>query len=197
MIGVVVIEKPEWVLWDSIHQILYTAHSDKKKSGGLQVTASYTGEELQEKLSGGKCFVAIDDTRVIGTASVVIKKTNRWFCKGLSAYYMLDAVLPEYQGRGVYTLLDAARDEYVNQKGISVIYMHTSERNKKMQAIKEKQGYRLVALSVSSKTDYYSVIMVRWLNECPFSKFYCRLRYTLSRLYIKTKYKKGAVKRFL
>lgn len=191
-----IMEKPQWVSWDEIHSVLYAAHSDKKKDGGIQITANYSGEELKKKVGNGMCFVATIDGRIVGTASVIIRRTNLWFNKGESAYYMLDAVLPAYQGLRIYSSLNEARDNYVNDKGIRVIYTYTAHNNKKMKCIKIKQGYRLVAFSVSSKTEYYSVIMARWLSECPFPRWYCSLRYLVSMLSVVLKYKKGAIKRF-
>jgi len=184
---VIVIEKPSEISWDVIHKILLAAHSDKNKDGGAQVTAYLTGDELKEKVGDGKCFVALMDGKLVGTASVTIREQNFWYHKGKIAYYGFGAILPEYQGFGIYSKLDAARDEYVKNSGIDAIYTHTSFRNKKMQEIKRKQGYRLVNFFASTKTDYYSVTLAKWIGNWPFPAWYCLFRFYLKKIYIRVR----------
>lgn len=174
---VTVIEKPSEISWGTIHEILFAAHSNKNKDGGAQVTANLTGDELKEKVGDGKCFVALVDGKVVGTASVTIRKRNFWFHKGEIAYYCFDAILPDYQGLGLYSKLGAARDEFVRESGLNVIYTHTSYSNKKMQEIKRMQGYRLVGFHAFKDTNYFSVTLAKWLAGRAKPKWYCVLMY--------------------
>ena len=41
--NVTILKKPELISWDTIHSILLSAHNDKNKEGGMQVTANYLG----------------------------------------------------------------------------------------------------------------------------------------------------------
>ena len=104
--------------------------------------------------------------------------------------------MPEYQGRGIYSKLIAAREEYAHTHHLEVTYMFTSENNKKMQQLAQKEGFRLVSYSVSPKTNYYSVVMAKWQDKCPFPAWYCVFRYYLSKIFIRIFYKRCAVKRF-
>lgn len=174
---VIVVEKPLEFSWDAIHEILFAAHSDKNKDGGAQITAYLTGKELKEKVGDGKCFVALMDGKLVGTGSVSIRERNYWYSQGKIAYYCFDAILPDFQGHGIYSKIDTARDEFVRQLGLNVIYTHTSSRNKKMQEIKMKQGYRLVGFSAFKSTNYYSITLAKWIDGCPYSKWHCSLRY--------------------
>lgn len=174
---VIVVEKASEISWDAIHEILLAAHNDKNKDGGAQATAFLTGEELKEKVGDGKCFVALMDGKMVGTGSVSIRERNYWYSRGKIAYYCFGAILPDYQGLGIYSKLDKARDEYVKKLGLNLIYTHTSSSNKKMQEIKKKQGYRLVGFSAFKSTNYYSVTLAKWIEGCPYSKWHCYLRY--------------------
>ena len=187
--SVTILKKPEHISWDIIHTLLLTAHSDKNKEGGMQVTANYSGNELKEKIGNGECFVAMIGGEVIGTGSVSIRECNFWFSKGRIAYFLFDAILPKYQGLGIYSQIDVAREEFVNSLGINVIYTHTSYSNKKMQIIKKKSGYRLVVFSAFRSTNYFSVTLAKWLNKCPYPKWYCYLHYYSSMFRVKLHYK--------
>ncbi len=176
---IIIKEKPESVSWDEIHSVLYSAHKPNRELGIYQATAELSGKRLREVIGDGKCFVALDGDRVIGTCSVKIKNPHRWFAHGKAAYYMLAGVLPEYQGRGIYSLLDQARDKYVVEQGIRVIYTFTPEKNIKLQTLRLKKGYYLAGFIAPSKLDYYSVILVKWQN--PPALIYIKLRYFLSK----------------
>ena len=180
-----IVEKPLNVSWEVIHDILQVAHCDKNKEGGVQITARYSGVELKEKVGKGKCFVALLDDKVVGTCSVSIREREFWFGKGCMAYYMFDAVLPSYQGYGIYSKLEEARDKYIISKEINLIYTYTSYHNKKMHKIKKHAGFRLVGFFASQKTDYYSVILAKWIGGCPFPKWYCHFRYVYSMIRVR------------
>ena len=119
---------------------------------------------MKEKVGNGECFVAMIDGEVIGTGSVSIREHNFWFSKGRLAYFLFDAILPKYQGLGIYSKIDLEREKFVKSLGINVIYTHTSYSNKKMQKIKKNFGYQLVRFSAFSNTNYYSVTLAKWLN---------------------------------
>ena len=187
--NVTILKKPEFISWDTIHSILLSAHNDKNKEGGMQVTANYLGNELKEKVGNGECFVAMIDGEVIGTGSVSIREHNFWFSKGRLAYFLFDAILPKYQGLGIYSKIDLEREKFVKSLGINVIYTHTSYSNKKMQKIKKNFGYQLVRFSAFSNTNYYSVTLAKWLNKCPFPKWYCFLHYYYSMFRVKLRHR--------
>ena len=60
--------------------------------------------------------------------------------------------------------------------------------------IAKKTGYKFVDLKICK--DHYNIVMVKWLNECPYSNFYCNLQFTLRKAYKKLRFKPGRVKRF-
>lgn len=190
-------EKPSDVSWDAISNVLHKAHIQNEENGFVQNTVKITGEEIEKKVSSGQCFVAMDGDNVVGTLSVAHKNKNAWFCKGRALYYMLLGILPEYQGKGIYSKLIAAREEYAKANHFEVTYMYTAEKNLKMQQLAQKEGFRLVSYSVFPKTDYYSVELAKWQGKCPFPDWYCNMRFQMSKYFIKLRYKPGVVKRFL
>lgn len=193
---IIVCKKPSNVSWDTISNVLQKAHKNNEEKGFVQKTANISGKEIEERVRSGQCFVAMDGDKIVGTLSVAHKYKKSWFVKGEVLYYMLLGILPEYQGRGIYSKLIAAREEYAKTHNFEVTYMYTSENNKKMQQLAQKEGFHFVSYSVSSKTNYYSVVMAKWQNTCPFPDWYFSFRYQLSKYFIRFFYKRGAVKRF-
>ncbi|MBR3010313.1 MAG: GNAT family N-acetyltransferase [Prevotella sp.] len=191
-----IIPKPESISWDVISDVLHQAHRANAEKGFVQNTAFISGNEIKGKVGNGLCVVAIDGNKIVGTLSATPKLKNAWFFHGNALYYMLLAILPEYQGKGIYKRLISVREEYTKKLGVNLTYMYTAEKNIKMQQLAEKEGFIPVGYSVSSQTDYYSVILAKWSDSCPYSNFYCKFRFLLSKYYIKLRYKQGAVKRF-
>ena len=179
-INVEICEKPNSVSWDEIHKILYASHSVNRSKGISQATATLSGNKLKEAVGKGKCFVAMDKDRVVGTCSVKIKEPHTWFAPGKAAYYMFGGVIPEYQGFGIYSALDNARDNYAEQEGVDVIYTFTPEKNISIQKQKLSKGYHLAGFFAPANLDYYSVVLVKWKN--PPSLLHIKLRYYYSKV---------------
>lgn len=176
--SVQIVEKPDWVTWDDIHTLLMKAHRQNMAHGMTMRTATLSGVELEKWLGNGQCYVALaDNEKLVGTGSVKIKATRLWFTKEQSAKLMLGAVLPEYQGQGVYRLLLQKRIAYACEHQVGVVIMDTAEHNTGVQAIMLKNGFRYVSYFTTMYSKHNSVMMAKWIGDCPYSKWYCKLRY--------------------
>lgn len=155
-------------------------------------------ENLQKELKDGYCFVALDDKRVVGVHGLKFFIGNRWWSKGKKvAYYCMDAILPEYQGTDVYLELQALRKKYNKQLGTEIIQFNTAEQNKVVRKIGQKCGAKTVMYSATGKgANYYSVIMAKWVDGCPFSDWYINFMFKLSKYVIMTLWKPGYKFRF-
>ena len=161
------------------------------------VSPDMTPEELKEKLKDGCCFVAIDGERVVGTCSVLFFKSNQWWAKGKDvANPCLDAIIPDYKGTDVYFGLNEIRRQYINKKGIRIIQFSTHENNKVDTKISLRKGAKFVRFCSFADTNHYSVVMVNWLDGCPFSDRYCDFRFKLSKFLTKLVFKRGRKIRF-
>lgn len=157
---------------------------------------SLSGEELERKVGSGHCLVAIQNGHVIGTCSFKVVKRNEWYAKKQNiAYYLMEGVLPQWQGKGVYGKLMKDRESLVKKKRINIVEMDTAENNKEIQRILLKHDYKYVKLR-SFYSNHYSVVMVKWLDGCPYRNLYCQIRFIMSKWKIKLKYKPGHIKRF-
>lgn len=177
-----IIEKPESVSWETIRDVLQQAHQVHFDAGLVMYTTTLTAEQLETRIKkNGVCYVAMDGDQVVGTGSIRIMDFHRWYCNGSAAEFTMLGVLPSYQGRHIGTELTKAREEEVKRRGIGTICFDTAERNTRKIQMSLKDQYRLV--DYRFRNGHYSIVMVKWLEKSPFSKFYCKMRFN----YKKTK----------
>ena len=194
-----IIEKPDWISWNEIHDVLWKAHEQNRKKGINMALPALPGEEIRKRIEGkGKMLVAIIDGKVVGTAAIKKKYANLWCGKEEYAYICFASVLPDYNGQGVYKALDIKREEVALEMGLDKLLGDTHEKNEHRLVIAKKAGYKFVKLSVWK--DHYNIVMVKWLNGCPYPTWYIKLRFVFLKSVTKVRYKidpqKGKKKRF-
>ena len=189
--NIIVIEKPDSLSFDNIHDILWRANEENRKAGFVLATSQLSPEKLQSRIGEkGKCFVALEGEKVVGTISVRIIHRNKWYYKGSIPDYMLAAVLPEYQGKHINSMLAQRVFDFAKNNGYKAIELDTAENNTRAINIYKHQGFELVDYLSKTGVDHYSVVMVKWLEKCPYSEIKRKIMYVLRRAYVKTKYKK-------
>lgn len=190
-------EKSEDISYEKIHSILEEAHKVNNQRGFHLRTASLDGSKIEKRIGEkGKCFVALDKEKVVGTISIRMVKRNCWYAKGEIPDYMLAGVLPEYQGKHINSMLAKKVFEYSKTKGYRIIELDTAENNQHAINVYKHQGFKLVDFKAFEGTDHYSVVMAKWLYKCPYPNIYIYLRYLIKKIYIKSRYKIGREKRF-
>ena len=194
---IVAVRKPDWVSWDTIHEVLVDAHRVNKKRGFEMINSHLTGEQIQKKVGDGVCVVALDGDLVVATQSVAISKGDRWYSKGKKvAHYCMTGILKRYQGCGIKEMLDKACDEFVCEVSPDIVQANTAEGNVVVRKGAKAMGMMDVCYEVFPQTDYYSVFFASWYRGCPYPLWYCRFRCWLSKVYIKTRFKPGRIERF-
>ena len=170
-----VIEKPDWVSWDDIHDVLWAAHEKNREKGLSMRYASLSGDEIRQRIEGnGKMFCAIDNGKVVATSAIVRKPSKMWYDKGLSdyAYFCFASVLPEYAGRGIYKQFYLRREAECKEMGLNRILFDTHEKNTRVIEINCKNGF--VPVDYKFYRDHFNIVMVKWLEGCPFSSTRCK-----------------------
>ena len=191
MSEIIVTKRPETVSWASISEVLHRAHADNVRRGIRMGYPQLPPDQLREKTEGrgGEMLVALADGRLVGTAAVVRIEKMFWCGRGPYAYCFLDAVVPEYAGKGVFGQLEALPIQWARREGIACMLLDTNERNKRMLRHCRKNGYRAVDYRI--RDGYHSVILVKWLDGCPYPRIWCWIKY----LHKKWKRKQDAKKR--
>lgn len=190
-----VLEKPDWVSWDEIHDVLWKAHEQNRENGIMMALPSLSGEKIKEMIGNtGKMFVAIDGDKVVGTFALIKKTGDKWYCRGVYGYLCFAAVLPEYTGKGIYRSLYQRAETTAKQMELPVLIRDTNEHNDRMLKISKKEGYYYVDYKICK--DHYNIIRAKWLNGRPYTEFYIKYQYLLRMWYKKLRYKPGKIKRF-
>lgn len=184
-----IIEKPDWVSWDDIHNVLWAAHAENRKHGIIMRYASLSGEEIRQRIEGKGClFCAIDGNKVVGTAALVTRYYYLWFTKGYEpfGYMCFASILPEYKGKGIYKKLILKREQYCREKGLNRMMFDTHEKNFHTREILERNNFKPVKYIFYK--DHFNVVMVKWLDGCPYSDF--RIKFEYAKIKMKAKIKR-------
>ena len=198
MNNIIVQHKPDYISWEQIAKCHQSAHNSNKDKGINMLCADYTAYELKKEVGDGICLVATDSNQsLMGTLSIKYRDLQSWYYDGRVAYICFVAVAPEYKGRGVYKALSYKANQIILEQGVNVEYLHTHIKNKIARLAYLKDGYKLVRLiATGGGAEYYSVEMAKWLKEPSPNKLFLKLRYFLSYIIIKCRYKPGPIKRF-
>lgn len=191
-----VMPKPDWVSWDDIHELLISAHKKNIEKGMAMRIPQLSGSELEKMIGeNGRCFVAMEGEKLVGTTSVRFYKGKSWFDKDkLVAHCMLTAILPNYQGIGIIEELYELRNAFINNMSAEMMHGDTAENNIIVLKNAKRMGFRNVAYH-AYKSDHYSIIFVKWIGECPFREKYINKKFRLSKSLTRIQYKVGRIER--
>jgi GNAT superfamily N-acetyltransferase len=179
-------EKPEWISWDSIHEVIWEAHAENRAKGIVMLFPSLAGDEIREKVEGkGKMIVALEGDTLVGTAAIIYRNQSLWCGGGKYAHCCFDAVCPEYKGRGIYKRLCLYREEIARADGVSRMSLDTHERNKREIDMVLRNGF--IKVSYKNCKDHFNVMFVKWLDGCPYSRIWCAVRYYWRKLLVRSK----------
>ena len=171
-----IIEKPETVSWDAIRRCLIEAHAPNRARKIKMSHYRWPAERIRESLGErGVMLVAMDGDQVVGTAALAEREHPVWYAGGRYAYLF-------------FSNLDERREALAQEMGYRVLVFDTHVRNKSRQEMAIDRGYRRVRIFRAKSGDHNCVVLVKWLDGCPYSRLYCRWKLLRSR--IKTLLKK-------
>lgn len=174
-----IVEKPDFVSWDDIHDVIWKAHEENRRNGVTMKYPSLPGNEIEKKLGAeGKMLVALTgDGRLVGTAAMMPKKAKLWFGEHVFAYCCFASILPEYNGKGIYKEMCRLQEEMAREAGLNMMMFDTHEKNSRNLVHSIKAGYKYVDYRFFR--DHYNFVMVKWLDGCPYPSFLCKGQFLL------------------
>ncbi len=194
-----IIQQPEWISDDEIADVLHDAHQTTLAAGMHYTVLNQNGEDIRNRLGTDGCFFValLDGKELLGVSGVSFyEKSNAWYAKGKPyAEVKLEGVKNAYKGMGINGMLHRKIYDYAFER-VNVLITHTAEKNKLVIRNDLNRGWKKVDFNSWRTTDYYSVIMAKWKNECPYSQLHCTIRYYMKKAYTYFRYKPGRVKRF-
>lgn len=168
-----IVERPSSVSWEEISAVLKESHLENVNKGINLPYPALPPNEIYAKTegSGGIMLVALDGEKVVGTSAVIIIDKDLWCGSGKYAYCCFASVLPEYRGTGIYRQFSEWREKYARKMGVDRLMYDTDERNVRVISVTKENGFRPVEYRVREGRN--SVVFVKWLKKCPYSKLNC------------------------
>ncbi len=125
-----------------------------------------SGEDLRRSLASGegKCFVALFDSCVVGTMSIMKKNIRVLMWRMNVGYNCYIAILPQYQGRGILKTLNVLRDKYMEEKGLSLLLLDTAVNNLKACYVYEHDGFCKLQIRRFPRCSYDSIVFAKGYN---------------------------------
>ncbi|MCC6320699.1 MAG: GNAT family N-acetyltransferase [Phycisphaerales bacterium] len=143
----------------------YKQHADK----GIKALAAFQPEEVTRKrVADGECYVALFMGKIVGTilfrrpgggAAGGTQTGTPWFSRTDVATFSQFAVEPEYQGRGIGSVLMSLVERRAAENGASELALSTPEPAAWLVMMYERHAYRIVERVNWNETNYTSVIM--------------------------------------
>ena len=194
-----VIEKPDLIPWDDVAKCIFRGQATNNSKGFDMTFGHISGVELQKSVNGGHCFVAINEqNEIVGTLSVTFGNIKFWWHKGPAALYCYEAILPEFRNNlNRYFGLHKMAEDCIKHANIKVVWATTAEQNETMLKINKIKKWKFVQYSPTVPgSNYYSIVMAKWLEGCPYKDCIITFMFKLSRFVVRFLYKPGKVFRF-
>jgi GNAT superfamily N-acetyltransferase len=154
---------------DSLEELIALLHRSYAALAqrGLNYTAADQSLEVTKKrIENRRCFVAVDRASLVGTILVNPRVPNMLgtcFGRPEVASVHQFAVAPEYQRRGLGSLLLEHAERWVKGLGFREIALDTAEPATDLVAFYDRRGYRLVGAVQWEEKVYRSLILCKQL----------------------------------
>jgi GNAT superfamily N-acetyltransferase len=120
------------------------------------------------RIIAGRCFIALDDDKIIGTITCYLPDPNKsdwpliYKAEGV-AHFGQFAVEPTYQGEGLGSRLLFQAEEQAILAGMHTMSLDTAEGVPELIAYYEKKGYKPVEFHQWHTANYRSIILAKKL----------------------------------
>ena len=138
---------------------------------GFRYVATYQDDEITRKrLERGESFLALDaeaENRIVGTINLcrpgLAGGTTPWYSRPEVALFGQYGVLPDYQGRGIGSLLLDHVEKRSVELGATELACDTAEDATHLIEMYGRRGYRFVEYTDWEVTNYRSVVLSKTL----------------------------------
>ncbi len=154
---------------DSIEElttVLHRSYAALARMGLNYTAADQAPDTTRRRVALGQCFVAMEDTKLVGTIlvnPVVPNPLGDCFGRPEVASIHQFAVAPEFQGRGLGSLLLAHAEGWVKKQGFTEVALDAAQSAPQLVAFYVRRGYRSVGRIQWSGKSYRSIIMSKEL----------------------------------
>lgn len=166
----VICRKNEEVSWEEITELLHAAYREHAERGLEYVACCQSVEETVARVAGGICFVALLDGKLVGTATLHIKRKK--------AELTQIGIHPYLKKKGIGNRLLDTVINTAEKAGCDMIRCNTAEKALDIVYWYLRNGWRKIGLTSHRTTNYYSIVFCYPLRrKC--SNWKCFLRFRL------------------
>ena len=185
-------EKTEAVSFEQIAEVLHDAHQSNIEKGMQFASAFVTGEESREKVGkDGVIYLIREKNEIAAVGAIKYRQWNKWFCKDtLCGDILLVGVREKYKGYGLSKMMYHKLEEIIFQK-CEIATMNTAVNNTIMLQSRHHDGWRYVDFFSHKGVNFYSIMLAKWRDQCPYSDRECRYRYLIRKALIKMQKKQN------
>ena len=151
--------------------LLHRAYKPLADAGMNYFATHQTEEQTRERIRNGKCYVALIDTRIVGTLTYYFplsprKRTCDSYRRAGVALFGQFAVEPRLQGQGIGGRMLEIVEEATLKEGATELAFDTAEHAARLVDYYSKFGFRIVdAIDHRPVTNYKSVVMSKSLSR--------------------------------
>ena len=174
-------QKPEWISYDEIVDVLKDAHTDTADKGMHFTALTQTPEETEKRVleHNGVFFVALSqDNELLGVGAILFhKKGHSWYNRNKPyAAITMVGVRKKVKGKGISNGIYREMEK-LGFSRVNILTMNTAENNKIVLESNFRHGWKYVDVKSWSNTDFYSIAMAKWKDGCPYHKLFLQIMY--------------------
>jgi len=148
----------------SMTALLHRAFASLGSAGLNCECASQTIATTRRRAAEGDCLVAVCGTKIVGTMTLCTPDPNspcEWYRHHDVASLHQLGIDPEWQRRGIGTLMLAFADHWAATRGYAQLALQTPQQASHLVAFYRSQGFRIVYTMRFEPRSYDSVILTR------------------------------------
>lgn len=171
--------KPNNISWHAITELLHLAYAEHAKNGLKYSACSQSEEHTRERVGDGLCVVAILEGKLVGTATVHLRRKVVHLCQF--------AVHPKYRSYGIGKKLEEYLFNLAIENGKEALVCDTSEKADRIVHWYLKNGWQKVGMVSHPTTNFYSICFRKPVCGYKYSWLKSFLLFTYSSCYCKLK----------
>ncbi|MDP9647822.1 GNAT family N-acetyltransferase [Paraburkholderia caledonica] len=148
----------------SMTALLHRAFASLGSAGLNCECASQTIATTRRRAAEGDCLVAVCGTKIVGTMTLCTPDPNspcEWYRHHDVASLHQLGIDPEWQRRGIGTLMLAFADHWAATRGYAQLALQTPQQASHLVAFYRSQGFRIIDTMRFEPRSYDSVILTR------------------------------------
>lgn len=152
------------ISYQQITDLLHEAFEERLEQGMRFTCSTMTAKLLEEKISDGYVFVALNPTtnELIGTVTIHVDTDKKGIVFGYHEYL---AVSPKAKHTGVGTRLSQAWINFLQNKGAKYVMSDTACGALSSVKWHLKNGFYIYGLESYRSTNYWSYVFIKYLDK--------------------------------